>query len=339
MQLLDTYNLQAYNTFGISVYAQQFARAQNLDAWKELLTYAHSKKETLLVLGGGSNVLFTQDVKGICVKNELMGISLLREDAEFVYIKVGAGENWHQFVMHCVANGYAGVENLSLIPGSVGAGPMQNIGAYGVELKDVFYELTALHRESFDTHVFSLADCAFDYRSSVFKTIYKNQFIITDVTFRLRKNPVFAISYGAIEEELQKAGVQELGIKAISDAVIRIRQSKLPDPKEIGNAGSFFKNPSVRSEHYSALKEKYPTLPGYPSTVEGHTKIAAGWLIEQCGWKGYRQGDFGVHKNQALVLVNYGKASGNDIYKLSEEIIHSVNDKFGIELEREVNVY
>lgn len=340
MELFGNHQLTSLNTFGISVSAEWFGVCETAAHFCEALE--ENKKnlhKNVLILGGGSNILFTQNYCGLVLKNNIPGISLLREDDEYYYIKVGAGENWHQFVMHCVSSGYAGIENLSLIPGSVGAGPMQNIGAYGVELKDVFVELSALHRHTYETVIFNLKDCAFDYRSSVFKTILRDQFIILDVTFRLSKKPQFHVEYGAIQEELAKAHVDELNIKAVSDAVIRIRQSKLPDPLEIGNAGSFFKNPSVPTALYNTLKQQYPTLPGYPSTQVDYTKVAAGWLIEQCGWKGYRKDDYGVHRNQALVLVNYGHAAGKSIYDLSTEIIRSVKEKFGITLEREVNIY
>jgi len=339
MNLSAHYPLQSLNTFGIAATAEWFGVCHSPDAWAEALSEAKKTERSVFVLGGGSNILLTKNVSGMVLRNAVEGITLLRDDDEHYYVKAGAGENWHGFVMHCVQNGYAGVENLSLIPGSVGAGPMQNIGAYGVELKDVFYELTALDRETYDLVTFNLEGCSFDYRSSVFKTTLRDRFVILDVTFRLRKKPVFNTSYGAIDEELQKAGVTELSLRAVSDAVIRIRRSKLPDPAEIGNAGSFFKNPSVPVEVFDALKNTYPNIPGYPSTQPGFVKTAAGWLIEQCGWKGFRRHDYGVHKNQALVLVNYGGASGKDIYDLSSEIVRSVHEKFGVELEREVNIY
>lgn len=339
MELFGDHSLAALNTFGMAVSAEWFVACDTADEWREALQEARRLQLPVLVLGGGSNILFTRHVEGLVIMNRVSGISLLREDDEFFYVKAGAGENWHEFVMHCVHSGYAGVENLSLIPGSVGAGPMQNIGAYGVELKDVFHELTALDRDTYGLRTFTLADCEFDYRSSVFKTSLRDRYVILDVTFRLRKVPVYNTSYGAINDELQKAGVTELSLRAVSDAVIRIRQSKLPDPKEIGNAGSFFKNPSVPVAQFEALKQHYPGIPGYPSTQAGYTKVAAGWLIEQAGWKGYRHDNYGVHKNQALVLVNYGGANGKAIYDLSTEIVESVQKKFGIELEREVNVY
>jgi UDP-N-acetylmuramate dehydrogenase len=239
--------------------------------------------------------------------------------------------------LYCLSNGYAGVENLSLIPGNVGASPMQNIGAYGVEIKDVFHQLEAYNIEENEIVLFDKADCEFGYRESIFKRKYRNKFIITSVTFNLNKTPDYKISYGAIQQELDKMQVKELSIDAISKAVINIRSSKLPNPAEIGNAGSFFKNPSIPQEQFEALKAQYVRIVGFPAS-NGMVKVAAGWLIEQCGWKGYRKGDAGCHAKQALVLVNYGDASGIDIYALSAEIMQSVEKKFGILLEREVNI-
>ena len=290
-----------------------------------------------LVLGGGSNILFTKDFDGIVLKNEVKGIELVREDDEHIYVKAGAGENWHQFVLFCIQNNYAGIENLSLIPGSVGASPMQNIGAYGVEIKDVFHQLEAFHIDDKTLKTFSLAECEFGYRESVFKRKLKDQFIITSVTCKLRKKPVFNISYGAIQQELDKMAVKELSIAAISQAVINIRSFKLPDWKVVGNAGSFFKNPQIQKHKFLELKEIFPGIVGY-AAGEGYTKLAAGWLIEQCGWKGYRKGDAGCYPKQALVLVNYGAATGAEVYDLSEQIIESVQQKFGVTLEREVNI-
>lgn len=291
----------------------------------------------LLILGGGSNILLTGDYNGLVLKNDIAAIEQVREDADYVYLKVGAGENWHRFVMHCIANNLAGVENLSLIPGSVGASPMQNIGAYGVELKEVFHSLEAMHLQEKSVHTFSLNDCEFGYRDSVFKKRHKNEFAILSVTFRLNKQPKFNTSYGAIEQELKKMGVQELSIAAISQAVINIRSSKLPDPDVLGNAGSFFKNPTISLSFFDGLKKKFPSIIAY-KVGDDAVKLAAGWLIEQCGWKGIRKGDAGCHSQQALVLVNYGDATGKEIYDLSEEILRSVQDKFGVLLEREVNI-
>jgi UDP-N-acetylmuramate dehydrogenase len=334
-------SLRRYNTFGIDAAAKQFAVFSCVDDMKTLLE--ENDKDNLLVLGGGSNLLFTQNYDGLVLKNEIKGIEKIAEDDAYVYVKAGAGENWHSFVLHCINNRWAGVENLSLIPGNVGASPMQNIGAYGVEIKEVFHQLEAYHIHEKKSVNFSAADCAFGYRESVFKRQLKGQFIITHVTFKLRKKPVFNTSYGAIEQELEAMGVTALSIKAISDAVIRIRSSKLPNPAEIGNAGSFFKNPAIAQRVYENLKEVYPAMPGYPQ-ADSTVKLAAGWLIEQCGpqdgisWKGYRSGDAGCHAKQALVLVNYGNATGTEIYQLSEAILQSVYKKFGVLLEREVNI-
>ncbi len=337
MPLQRHISLQPYNTFGIEAYANYFAAFSSVDELKETL-HQSDHSLPLLLLGGGSNLLLTKDFDGVVLKNELRGIRPVREDDEHYYVQAAAGENWHQLVLYCVAHNYAGMENLSLIPGNVGASPMQNIGAYGVELKDVFYEL-----EAYDLHekvitIFTKEDCRFGYRESVFKHEYKGRFVILNVTFELRKQPVFHTEYGAMQAELEKMKVSELSIAAISQAVINIRSSKLPDPNVIGNAGSFFKNPTIDNELFFSLKEKYPNLVGY-ATDDNKTKLAAGWLIEQCGWKGYRDGDAGCYDKQALVLVNYGNAKGSDIYRLSQRIIDSVDDKFGIMLEREVNLY
>ncbi len=336
MQFQENISLKPYNSFAIDAKARYFSGFRNTESLLEIL--GHLPVQNLMVLGGGTNILLTGDYDGMVLKNECSGIEKLAEDENFVYVKCAAGENWHQFVLHCLDNNWAGVENLSLIPGCVGASPMQNIGAYGVELKDIFHELTAFHIQEKGKYTFRLKDCEFGYRDSVFKKKYKDQFIILDVTLRLSKQPVFNTSYGAIEQELENMGVSQLTIQAISQAVINIRSSKLPDPKDIGNAGSFFKNPTVSKEFYLKLQKKHEHIPGYEN-ADGTVKLAAGWLIEQCGWKGFRQGDTGVHARQALVLVNYGNANGREIYTLSERIQTSVKKKFGVELEREVNIY
>jgi len=330
MQIQENVSLKSYNTFGINVSAKYFACFTSVDELTALLNYKPQAINHKLILGGGSNILFTKDFDGLVLKNELKGIELLHEDDAYYYVKASAGENWHQFVLHCINNNYAGIENLSLIPGNIGASPMQNIGAYGVEIKDVFHELEAYKLHDNSTQKFSVTDCAFGYRESVFKRKYKDQFVILSVTFRLRKQPVYNTSYGAVEQELEKMHVKELSIKAVSQAVINIRSSKLPDPNEIGNAGSFFKNPTVPLHQYNELKEKYPSIPGYVVDAT-HMKLAAGWLIEQCGWKGYRERDAGCHAKQALVLVNYGNAKGEEIYALSSRIVESVKEKFGVE--------
>lgn len=334
MQIRENISLKPYNSFGIDANARYFSVFRNEEEIEDLLKHLCRKR---LVLGGGSNILLTKDFDGLVMKNEIMGISIAQEDHDHVYIKAGAGENWHQLVMHCVNNGFAGMENLSLIPGNVGASPMQNIGAYGVEVKDIFHELEAYHIHDKTVVNFSLKDCEFGYRESVFKRKFKGQFIITSVSYRLTRQAVFNTSYGAIQQELEKMGVEDLSIKVISQAVINIRSSKLPDPKHIGNAGSFFKNPQVGKTQFETLQKKYPSMPSFPFD-DLHVKVPAGWLIEQCGWKGFRRGDAGCYPKQALVLVNYGNANGEEIYELSEEILKSVESRFGIELEREVNI-
>lgn len=340
MQVHQNYSLKKYNTFGIAAIAKYFAIFTSPDELEEVLK-SNENISSKMILGGGSNILFTKDYNGLVLKNEIQGINICREDDEYYYIKVGAGVKWHSFVMYCVAHVLGGIENLSLIPGNVGASPMQNIGAYGVEIKDVFVELEAFHPGEKIVQRFSKKDCEFGYRESVFKKKYKDQFVILNVTFRLRKIPQFNVSYGAIEDELKRMKVENLSVKAISDAVIHIRASKLPDPAIIGNAGSFFKNPILSGHEFRKLHELEifagQNTPHY-NIDENHFKIPAGWLIEQCGWKGFRKGNAGCYGKQALVLVNYGNASGKDIYNLSEEIKISVKEKFGIELEREVNI-
>jgi UDP-N-acetylmuramate dehydrogenase len=338
MQMQENISLKPFNTFGIDAKARYFATFSSLDELQSAIYNLQSTIRNRIVLGGGSNILFTQNFDGLVLKNEIKGINHVHEDADFFYVNAAAGEQWHSFVMHCIENNYTGIENLSLIPGCVGAAPMQNIGAYGVEIKDVFEELEAFHIHDKTIIKFNLDDCAFGYRESVFKRKYKGEFVILNVTFRLRKQAVFNTSYGAIEEELVKMNISELSIRAISQAVINIRSSKLPDPKLIGNAGSFFKNPTISARHLQELQQTYPSIPNYPADNQANRKIAAGWLIEQCGWKGFRDGDAGCHAKQALVLVNYGHATGAEIFSLSERITSSVQATFGIELEREVNI-
>jgi UDP-N-acetylmuramate dehydrogenase len=335
MQIQKNISLKKYNTFGIDVLAREFASFESAIDLMAILTPG-SPLQTL-ILGGGSNMLFTKNVDALVLKNDIKGIEKIREDDEYVYVKAGAGEEWHSFVLHCINNNWCGVENLSLIPGKVGASPMQNIGAYGVEIKEVFYELEAFNLKDKSVVFFNLNDCHFGYRESVFKNKYKGQYVILNVTYRLRKQPRFNTSYGAIEQEIKRMGVEALSIQAVSQAVINIRTSKLPDPKIIGNAGSFFKNPTTSASKYNTLQDEFPSIVRYTNT-DGSVKLAAGWMIEYCGWKGFRRGDAGCHAKQALVLVNYGNAAGDDIYKLSEEIMLSVKEKFGITLEREVNI-
>ncbi|RKQ43065.1 UDP-N-acetylmuramate dehydrogenase [Roseivirga pacifica] len=334
-EFLTDYSLQPYNTFGLDVKAKSFARFKSLETLKEGLQLA--KNQPILILGGGSNLLFTKDYDGLVLKNELKGIDVIQEDAEHFYVEAQAGENWHQFVMHCIANNWAGVENLSLIPGTVGAAPMQNIGAYGVEIIQVFDHLKAMEIATGEIHTFNKEDCQFGYRESVFKKSLKGKYVITSGCFKLKKTPDFNTSYGAIAQTLEDMGVTELSIKAVSDAVIHIRQTKLPDPKEIGNSGSFFKNPEVDKIDFEGLRAEFPSIPGYP-LPDNKVKIPAAWLIDQDGWKGKTFGQIGVHKNQPLVLVNYGGGKGADIKALAFKIQASVATKFGIELTPEVNI-
>ena len=336
--LSENVSLKPYNTFRIDTVAKAFAVFYSVQELEELLDHATKATHTApLILGGGSNILLTKAINTVVLKNEISGIERVGEDADHIYVKVGAGENWHQFVLHCLQHNYAGIENLALIPGSVGASPMQNIGAYGVELKDVFHELEAFHINDKKTQVFTRAECGFGYRESVFKNFYKGQFVITSVTYKLFKKPIYNTSYGAIQQELEAMGVKELSIQAIAQAVINIRSSKLPDWKLLGNAGSFFKNPEINNQQYEDLKKLFPSIVAFP-LENGHMKLAAGWLIEQCGWKGFRKGAAGCYAKQALVLVNYGGATGAEIYELSEQILQSVQEKFGVLLEREVNI-
>lgn len=329
-------SLKSYNTFGIDATARYLVEVENEEDIQTLLQLPNAHTSPMLVLGGGSNLLLTQDFNGLAVKINLKGIQVVKEDQEHVWVRAGAGESWHGFVMHCVEKGWAGLENLSLIPGTVGAAPMQNIGAYGVEIKDTFDRLEAVQLSTGEKHIFTNADCRFGYRDSVFKNEVKGKYIISSVQFKLSKQPTFQVSYGDIQTTLAQMGVKELSIRAVSEAVIKIRRSKLPDPAEIGNAGSFFKNPEIPASQYEALKIQYPTIPGY--VINNTTvKVPAGWLIEQNGWKGKRFGSIGVHTRQALVLVNYGGGKGADIQQLAYKIQNSVEEQFGIRLHTEVN--
>ena len=327
-------DLKNFTTFGVSANAKKFA---TFSTEEEARNLTKNNNEALLILGGGSNVLLTQDFNGLVLKNEIKGISIIEKNNVSVVLKVGAGEEWHNFVLHTIENGYFGIENMSLIPGSVGASPMQNIGAYGVEIKDVFEKLEALEIETGEIHTFTKEACAFGYRESVFKHALKGKFIITHVYFRLSLVEKISTKYGAIEQELLKNGISNPTSKDVSNAVIAIRSSKLPNPKDLGNAGSFFKNPVVPLKLYNKIRETFSDAPSYPID-ENSVKVPAGWLIESAGWKGKKIGACGVHVNQALVLVNYGGATGNDILNLSTEIIENIYQKFGIVLEREVNI-
>ncbi|GAB3251351.1 UDP-N-acetylmuramate dehydrogenase [Larkinella harenae] len=332
-------SLKPYNTFGLDARARYWVEIATAEQLKTLFQLSEYVSIPKLILGGGSNLLFTRDFEGLVIRMAIQGITVVREDDAHVYIKFGAGVNWHSLVMFCVDNGYAGVENLSLIPGTAGAAPMQNIGAYGVEIEQVFDHLEAVDIQTGETRIFNHADCRFGYRESVFKHELKGHYIISSITLRLNKQPVFHVEYGAIRETLASMGISEadLTIKAVSDAVVRIRQSKLPNPAEIGNAGSFFKNPEISKGQFEELKALYPGLPGYP-TGDLTVKVPAGWLIEQCGWKGRQIGQAGVHAKQALVLVNYGGATGTELLDIAHQVQQSVAEKFGIPLNPEVNI-
>ncbi len=334
MQPQTNISLLPYNTFGIDSRAEYFLEVNELEALPEISAMQEQKH----VLGGGSNILLTGDVTGLVLLNRLKGIEQVKEDDQHVWLKVSAGEVWHEFVMYTVNRGLGGIENLALIPGTVGASPMQNIGAYGIEAMAVIESVTSWHWK--DKAFFTLrnSDCQFGYRDSIFKHQLKNKVFITSVVYKLRKQPIYNTSYGAIEQELEGMRVNSPSVQAIAQAVINIRSSKLPDPKVIGNAGSFFKNPAIPVAQYQQLQSQFPQIPSYPVS-DTLVKVPAGWLIEQCSWKGYRKGDIGVHAKQALVLVNYAHAKGNDIWQLSTDILKSVQERFGIELEREVQVW
>ena len=336
IELLHNVNLGPYNSFGINVLAKDFVNFNTVQQLEVILQLPEAQQQ-LLILGGGSNVLLTADVNALVLHNCIDGMAIVYEDDAVAHVKAGAGVSWHAFVLFCLEHNLGGAENLSLIPGSVGASPMQNIGAYGVELKDIFLSLSAWDIKNGVLVNFEKTDCKFGYRESVFKNELKHQFIIIDVTFILQKKHRLNTSYGAIEAELKNMKIETPTIQDVSAAVIKIRKEKLPDPREIGNAGSFFKNPEIDLNHFQHLQSAFPGIVGYPSRANT-IKLAAGWLIEQCGWKGYRQGDAGCHARQALVLVNYGGASGTEILQLAQNIIQSVQQKFDVTLQVEVNV-
>lgn len=334
MTIQPDFSLKAYNTFGIEAKAKEFTSVQNI---KELIAVLKLNKD-IFVLGGGSNMLLTQNINKLVVHVDLRGISVVDESEDYVWVKANAGENWHEFVLWCIAHNYGGIENLSLIPGNVGTTPIQNIGAYGVEIKDIFSSCEAISITNQTSTTFEKEDCHFGYRESIFKNELKDQYIITSVVFKLtKKNHKTNSSYGAIEAELTQNNITNPTIKDISNAVIAIRKSKLPDPKELGNSGSFFKNPIVPIELYNKAIIQYPEMPHY-IVSETEVKVPAGWLIEQAGFKGKRFGDAGIHEKQALVLVNYGNATGQEIVAVSKNIQKTILDKYGISIEAEVNI-
>lgn len=336
MQLFENYSLKSLNTFAIDVNAKLFADVSSEADLIAVFSNPVVKENKLLVLGGGSNMLFTKNYDGLVLKISIKGVSVAQEGSD-ILVTAGAGEVWDSFVKYCVAKGYAGLENLTLIPGTVGASPIQNIGAYGVEVKDVFESCTAFEIVTGKIKTFTKADCEFGYRESVFKGRLKGQYIITSVTYRLSAKPNLQTHYGAINAELERRGIAEPTIADVSEVVASIRVSKLPDPSTIGNAGSFFKNPVIEKVQFDSLLYQFPDIPHYPAANE-KIKLAAGWLIESCGFKGVIDGNTGTWKNQALVLVNHGGATGQEVYIFSEKIIATVHQKFGVLLEREVNI-
>ncbi len=330
-------NLLPYNTFGISALASQFVEVNSVSQLHNLIQEKKLSEIPFLILGGGSNVLFTKDYAGLVLKNNLKGIKVTKKDENHIWVKAAGGEIWHDLVIHCVNKNWGGIENLSLIPGTVGAAPMQNIGAYGVEIKDTFEELEALNIQTGELEKFTNEQCNFGYRESIFKHEAKGKYFITSVTFKLSKKPVLNTSYGDIEILLKEWDIVKPTIADISKAVIAIRQSKLPDPALLGNAGSFFKNPVIEFSVFEKLQKNNPTIKSFPAS-DGKVKIPAAWLIEQAGWKGKRFGNIGVHEKQALVLVNYGGGTGKELIDLAYKIIDSVKAKFGVVLTPEVNI-
>lgn len=335
MKLEQNISLKAFNTFGVDALAHSFVTISSIGQLEQVFSQLISPEIPFLVLGQGSNLLFTRDYNGLIIKNEIEGIVVVDEDDDHFYVKAGAGVNWHEFVLHCINHDWGGVENLSLIPGTIGAAPVQNIGAYGVELKDVLHSLRAWDVRKKKLVEFSNTDCAFGYRNSIFKQDLKGIVVIGEVIFKLTKKHTIKVGYGAIKDELAKKGITEPTIRDVSNAVIAIRTSKLPDPKVIGNAGSFFKNPVVTQHFFEQVQKCYPDVVAYPSGA--NVKLAAGWLIEQAGWKGFHEGSVGCYEKQALVLVNLGGATGAEILALAKRIQASVKGKFDVELEMEVN--
>lgn len=333
----ENISLKPYNTFGVDAFARLFAEVNSVEQLTETLKLSNLQTK-ILFLGGGSNLLLTKDFEGLAIRLNLKGITEEIINENEILVTAKAGENWHQFVMFCLQKNYGGLENLSLIPGNVGTSPMQNIGAYGTEIKDVFESCKVLNLETLEIEIFNLEKCRFGYRDSIFKQEGKGKYVILEVTFKLtRRNHKIDVEYGAIKTELDHSGISNPTIQDVSKAVINIRQSKLPDPKEIGNAGSFFKNPTIPIAQFEELKQKFENIPGYPNGE--FVKVPAGWLIEQCGWKGKQIGNVASHKLQALVIINAtGNATGKEIFDFSTMIIDSVKEKYGIELEREVNI-
>ena len=337
LHLQEHLSLRPYNTLAVDVQARYFVQVDSVEQICEALRWAKAQKLEVLLLGGGSNLVLSTDFAGLVLQLNLRGIDWLEDDSEQAVVRVQAGENWHEFVQWSLAQGLSGLENLSLIPGSVGAAPVQNIGAYGVETKDSIVQVQALERDSLTPVTLTAAECGFAYRDSVFKQ-QPNRWVITSVDFRLSRTPQLKLGYGPIQSWLTEQGIDAPTAKDVSRAVMAIRQSKLPDPAQLANTGSFFKNPIISAAQAQRLQRDYPQLVSYPM-ADGQVKLAAGWLIEQAGWKGFRQGDAGVHAQQALVLVNYGHATGRDILELASRIQADINQRFAVQLEIEPVVY
>lgn len=338
MIVKTNYSLKKHNTFGLDAMAKTWVEVTSVAEINQFLQQDALSKDLALILSGGSNLLLTKNIEGTVLHIALKGKRIISETESYALVEAAAGENWHEFVIWTIQQNLGGIENLSLIPGQCGTAPVQNIGAYGVELKDVLHSVDAIEIKTGKTHTFTAAECAFGYRESIFKNELKGAYIITHIRLKLQKPPHnTSVKYGAILEELGKKNITNPSISDVSNAVIAIRQSKLPDPNELGNSGSFFKNPVVDLQKAASLKETYPNMPQYLAP-NGQTKLAAGWLIEQCGLKGFRQGDAGVHAKQALVLVNYGSATGAEIWQLAQYVMDCVQEKFGIALSPEVNV-
>lgn len=336
MQIQNNFSLKNYNTFSIEAKAKRFVAVHSEDELKMVLE--NNAQDKKFILGGGSNMLLTQNIDALVIHIDLKGKKIIKEDDDFVWVESQAGENWHEFVLWTINQNFGGLENMSLIPGNVGTTPVQNIGAYGKEIKDTFISCDAMEISTQKMKSFTKEECRFGYRESIFKHEAKDKFIITTVVFKLtKKNHTISIDYGDIKAELAKINVQKLTIKDVSNAVIKIRNSKLPNPKELGNSGSFFKNPVISREQFLNVQAQFPEIK-YFEVSENEIKVPAGWLIENAGLKGYRKDDAGVHKNQALVIVNYGKATGKDILNLSKYVQKTVFDKYGIAIEAEVNV-
>jgi UDP-N-acetylmuramate dehydrogenase len=336
MDFRENISLKTFNTFGLDVKARYFSEASEAPDIVKLAAFLKEEFAPLLILGGGSNVLFTKDFPGTVMKISTKGISVVREDRVTAEVRAEAGENWDDLVAWCVAKGWGGLENLSGIPGNAGTSPVQNIGAYGVEMSDTFVELEAYDLEEKQVVILEAASCRFGYRESIFKSSHKGRYIILSVTFRLQKHPILCLEYGGVRDALVSMKVEQPTVMDVRNAIVAIRARKLPDPAQTGNAGSFFKNPVVPADHYDHLKKDFPSIVAFPHP-EG-MKLAAAWLIEQCGWKGYRSGDAGVHPSQPLVLVNYGNATGMQILELSDQIRESVRNRFNVHLDTEVNI-